>query len=189
MRRRLLNLLTALSLLLLVATVAVWVRSQWAADYLGWHSWRLDAQRHENKEFRVAGIGAYAGIGIVGHVRTLEYGSLAQPTGGWSGFLVNGRYGQWWAFSVMLHAAANSSGFSLHWFDDPPTAGYVGQQGWAVTLPLWSLAAAFAIVPAARLSRHLRRKQPAGLWPSCGYDLRATPGRCPECGTPAKAPV
>jgi len=51
-----------------------------------------------------------------------------------------------------------------------------------VSLPHWFMILLLAGMSLAcwRVSR--RRPVPNGLCPSCGYDLRATPNRCPECG-------
>lgn len=55
-----------------------------------------------------------------------------------------------------------------------------------LSLPMWMLVLFFGMWPAIWLFRRRRRRGP-GYCPSCGYDLRATPQRCPECG--AQAPT
>src|SRR5215218_10167672 len=52
--------------------------------------------------------------------------------------------------------------------------------------PCWFVAAALMLLPARwlLLARARRRREgchAGNLCPSCGYDLRATPSRCPEC--------
>ena len=61
--------------------------------------------------------------------------------------------------------------------------------GWGqdeqIWVPFWAIVPTLAILPAIWLAvsppPHLRHKP--GLCQKCGYDLRATPERCPECGT------
>jgi hypothetical protein len=49
-------------------------------------------------------------------------------------------------------------------------------------IPAWLMLVLTAILPTLWLLRRRRQPNPAGLCPACGYDLRATPERCPECG-------
>jgi hypothetical protein len=63
-----------------------------------------------------------------------------------------------------------------------------------VVVPLWAVAVAGSVAPAAWLARHRRRHRTAdrrarGACLQCGYDLRSGGGhdRCPECGVATAA--
>jgi len=71
------------------------------------------------------------------------------------------------------------------------STGTPGEWEWdaGVSLPAWLVLAALAALPSVwvaffRVSRLRRLRAESGLCIACGYDLRATPDRCPECGTP-----
>jgi hypothetical protein len=57
------------------------------------------------------------------------------------------------------------------------------------TVPLWPIVVAAGFFPALACWRWLRKRRTRrkGRCPICGYNLRATPGRGPECGAFPKA--
>ena len=71
-------------------------------------------------------------------------------------------------------------------FNRPPVTGWY----WGFVLvgvPCWAVVVSTGVLPALWVrqwtrGRRRRWRTARGLCPGCGYDLRATPGKCPECG-------
>ena len=166
MRGRLLNLVAAASLLLCAAVATLWVRGYWVSDEFGWAYHRADGSRVA-LGLTSGGGGLGAAVVTVPPLGLRSSGRLwrthAPEYGGtdWSSF---GRGGL--GFYIATH-------FS-------PATG-VRVVGGCVPAPLAFLAT--AALPALALRRSRRRSKAPGLCPRCGYDLRATPDRCPECGS------
>jgi len=73
----------------------------------------------------------------------------------------------------------------IHGWESPE----YGESTWSsvliVVVPLWTWLVLAMPLLAIVLARQLktRRRRTRGLCLVCGYDLRASPSRCPECGT------
>jgi hypothetical protein len=171
--RRLFTFCAAVSLLLCAAVGGVWVRSYWASDYIG-------------REDRAGWVGVLSMSGVL----RVERGGYATREPGWdfeagtpsslrAELEARDRTGPPW-----LHRL----GFAYAHIVYDPT-----RHRRAVYLPHWAAGAVFAVLPATWVAAAVRRRRAAGrvragLCRVCGYDLRATPGRCPECGTTAPRP-
>jgi hypothetical protein len=170
MARLLVNLLAALSLAVCLFALAVWARGvTWGGGFevrvngtayqLGWPVGRILFSRAP-----AAGPDPPGGYQLVGHPRVdldLSYRRWNAPR----------------SPAVEYHSFA---GFG--WLRDGGTR--------AVFLPAWFAAAAAVALPSWWFPRQRRRRRTVarlrrGLCVHCGYDLRASPGRCPECGSAA----
>jgi hypothetical protein len=190
MGRRLFNFISLVSILLFVATAAIWTRSQW----------RWDHQFHDVGRWSI-GLNSCEGVteADAGPADTLlSYESLRSglyppcyaediP----SGVMCSNRLGQfvysndhpWYRQSLRIEKLADT-----RWQDmrSSPNGLVFGSSvsRWRVTIADWMILVVTALAPTIWTFRHwhARRTAAAGMCRQCGYDLRATPERCPECG-------
>jgi len=160
--RRLFILTAAASLLMWAATVALWVRSEFAADSL----WRFVFN---------------ASNGVTGNV-VLHHdgGRLAvivraenQPA-----YSANADHRWHW------DSRRSSDDYAVvRWFryERRRIASHIRYE---VAVRYWHLVTIFAVMPAFCLIQWVRRPARPGACRACGYDLTGnTSGVCPECGT------
>lgn len=183
MNRRPLRFISAISLLIFVLILALWLRSNWVLDGVdeiaSMHSRKLD-------------IGARSAKGRV----WLSIGVYSQTDGKWS-LSSPKHFADDDGSRQHLYLSGVQSGLqSRGWFhSDFGAACYRdGSFPAAVGVPLkvqllapqWFIALLASLLPLrwAVVRTRIRRMREAAQCVRCGYDLRASPDRCPECGTP-----
>lgn len=173
MRRLLFTILSALSLLLCGINAGEWVRSyftadavayggQWTAAEISFVNGRLHFWQWTSDDPAMMPRVLPPGLSCTTSVRSRAY-SLPGGT---------------------ITASFHLSGTTClhHRLKTPPFNNTI----WYVHVPCWQVALGTALLPSLWVGvwyRRRRIRQP-GLCSVCGYDLRASKERCPECGTP-----
>lgn len=178
MIRRAFRLLAGVSLLLCVATGLEWRRSYRIVDQLNYFTSRQRAPQH-----------LYA-LWLGNGRATILLAENSKPWEGlWDpGFIhrAEKNNGDWskWSAAPLSHDTHGPAVFGFQTLSNPdPFGGPVYER--FIEVPLYSVVALFAAVPLVQL-RSWRKRRRSGICKFCGYDLRASPERCPECG---KTPV
>jgi hypothetical protein len=167
------NSLTILSLLLCLATLALWVRSYWRFDEL---------TERSGSTGRIPGFSSNFGEVSVSFFRLSPDVPESAIRWRYETYRADREYvNSTWVNRFPKSSCTSLLGFGYRVDDNAA----LGSSYRAAYFPHWFLVLLLAILPAIGLRSILgtRRENRAGLCPRCGYDLRATPDRCPECGT------
>jgi hypothetical protein len=170
--RRLFTVCSAVSLVICAGVCALWAISHWQVLRVGRRSW-LETTPHSR--FIHGEFVAEASCGRLG----LAWQSNARRPG--DSIVID-----WYADHVGAPVAdwhyADHAGISYE--SDSGTPDFVT---WDLSVPCAYVAITTGALPALwfRRDHHQRRaarRSSANCCTTCGYDLRASPGRCPECG-------
>jgi hypothetical protein len=174
--RILLNMFVVVSAVLCAAACGLWVRSHWVRDYAWvWTPWPASASGQ-----RTIKIDADSGGGQLEIAWKVSSAAEREQVVQRNDLARRNFYHQTFPKVPPIYAksipatAWNALGFKQ----------YSGPTHTSVTVPYWSLVLLTAIPLIARAAAIARRRRriKRGLCAQCGYDLRASPDRCPECG-------
>jgi hypothetical protein len=170
MTRRLLTLASLLSLVLCLATAALWVRSYWVGDSIS----HVNAYSLWSLESSLGRIQCW-------HMRSAD--GRFEGSGLWR---TSGPPQELAASQNIFPTVKTRLGFAYADSND----GAVSYALWVILIPVLMLGFLAGALPAMAKAWRRFALPPAAAAPCarCGYDLRATPGRCPECDAiPAEA--
>lgn len=184
MRRRLANVAAALSLLLFVSTAGLWVESYWANRAFDLIIYQRDEPRRPGdilygprSAARLTGNSCYGWF----HVNFSAYSMQKNME------MPHQPRIRFYYFRKLSEAQRRLDGakFGARWSSLNRNPGSRGGS-FAIVLPYWMPTVLFALCAAWEIRRWrrslLRSPAEVGKCPTCGYDVRATPERCPECG-------
>lgn len=177
LRRRLLGVLSLLSLILCVATVVLWVRSYWVA-----YDFKSSTARTTSKKdgYRASGWGVSIGKGGIAFVVESDgFRPPSDPTTESHTDRELSTAAPYWPGTHSPPSIWRRIGFCSERTVWTNSMGYLDSR--YVTIPLWLISILAALPPTLLLVSRSRHPNAPGLCPACGYDLRATPERCPEC--------
>jgi hypothetical protein len=189
--RRLFTLVSALSLVLLLATLGLWAIVCVRGRYFSWVRPWVRSDPLTMRQVRYNAGAGWDGVAVTKLVEVRHYDDA--PTSAAVEQTLRASEPPEWNWYGSRQAVVMGQEFGPGgdlWRAVSVTALPRGA-GAAVLLRFWFLALLFGICPTLWLQwrRRQQRLASAGSCLECGYDLRATPDRCPECGTVAAKSV
>jgi hypothetical protein len=192
MKRLLFNLLAGVSLLACLSFVGVGIRSFWALDQ--WLYYLDQVQPPTVSLERMIVQSGLGGIQFQHDISAYSYGVGNQPPQRTSGFGHRAYPAEYPQPPAQVGARTILGFYFGHGILPlPGDPGANTERYLLIVVPIWSLIVLTAVLPVMGFIRWRRERRrariEAGLCLTCGYDLRATPDRCPECGTVPESAV